>query len=181
MRMSEELLEHPQRRTLYETIIGSPGITFSELRRVLDLSDGTLQYHLVQLQKREMIRKEIRRGKRTYFSFETRSGDWDTEGETHKMSPIQRRFLTLIRDHPRSTQKELTILSRTNRFLLSYHLRQMIGMGLISSENDGRFIRYSVVDWDEMRRILLLKLVDELLDGRMDEETYIRLKKKIDR
>jgi len=178
MLIDDITLDNPKRSTLYVMISRDPGITFRELSRKVNYSVGTLQYHLRILQKEEIIRKEIKNGERSYYSFETRSSDDGSRifDEKYRLSGVQRDILSVITENPEISQNEIVKALEINRFMLHYHLKILSDRDLIIKRRTGREVRYSIIDEEEMKRKLLLKLIDELLSDKIDEQTYHRLK-----
>ncbi len=181
MLIDDITLDNPKRCRLYDIISSDPGITFQELSRKVNYSFGTLQYHLRILQKEEIIRKEMKNGERSYFTFETRSFKDGSKifGAKDRLSGIQREILAVITDNPEISQNEIINVLRINRFMLYYHLNCLLDRDLILKRKAGRVVHYSRVDEEEMKRKLLLKLIDELLSDKIDEQTYQRLKRII--
>jgi predicted transcriptional regulator len=181
MIMEEVVLENQKRSRLYEMISRYPGITFKELSQEVSYSVGTLQYHLKVLQKEEIIRKEMNNGRRSYYTFETRShriGSKINYGK-HQLSPVQIEVLALITDNPEISQNEIARTMGINRFMLYYHLKILLERDLIIKRKEGRRVYYSRLNEEEIKKKLLLKLIDEFLSDEIDEQTYQRLKKLI--
>lgn len=179
MNPDETVMHHPKRKTLYDSIMKTPGISFRELLDVVGCSEGTLHYHLGYLQKKDIIRKEMRRGNRCYYCHDQKADEDFIPTSSMDFNRLQKQILVVVEEEPGINQKELCLKTRTNRFILSYHLNRLIQLGHISKEREGRKIIYYRMDEEEMKRKLLLKLVDELLDGKLDEDTYKKLKRKI--
>ncbi|MGA1873288.1 MAG: winged helix-turn-helix transcriptional regulator [Thermoplasmatota archaeon] len=181
MLVEDVILDNPKRSRLYRLISSDPGITFKDLSSRVDFSIGTIQYHLRVLQKKEMIRKEINHGERSYYTFETSSSKSirDCVGKERGLSALQRKILATITENPEISQNELARALRINRFVLFYHLKCLTDRDLISRRKSGRKVHYRKIDGEEMRRKLLLKLIDEFLLDNIDEDTYQRLKKLI--
>jgi len=183
MMVEDVTLENPKRGRLYQLISSDPGITFKKLSQQVSYSVGTLQYHLRILQKEEMIRKEMTNGERSYYAFETRSqgpghiSSWI--GKSRQLSELQRKLLKMITSNPEITQNELADALKINRFILYYHLKCLMDRDLITKNKVGREVQYSRIDEGEMKKKLLLELIDELLSDRIDEQTYQNLKKLI--
>jgi predicted transcriptional regulator len=178
MMIDETSVEHPKRDQLYTAITKEPGITFQELKNKVDYSVSTLQYHLKVLQKNRLIRKEMERGERTYYSFETRTNRTSLR-IGFELNDTQRRILLLISEEPDISQTGLSSNLNINRFNLFYHLKVLLDNGYISRRKEGRIVHYNIVDEKELKKRMLLRLIDELLLGKIDEATYQRLKRLI--
>ena len=181
MNPDEMAIRHPKRKLLYKAITETPGISFRDLLDMVECSESTLQYHLGYLQRKDIIKKEMKKGNRCYYCRGQRvEADEQLLSQEH-INRLQKLILEVVEEVPGINQKELSIRTRTNRFLLSYHMNRLIELGYISKEREGRNIRYFRQDEIELKRKLLLKIVDELLDGKLDEETYNNLKRELDR
>ena len=55
MNKDKEKLEHYLRKMIYNHIKEYPGVSFSTLKKVYDLNDSTLRYHLKYLERNEKI------------------------------------------------------------------------------------------------------------------------------
>lgn len=180
MMIDETSIEHPKRDHLYSMIAKEPGITFQELKRNVDYSVSTLQYHLKVLQKNNVIRKEMEKGERIYYSFDTRTSRQHTFLRIGiELNDIQKKILLLISDEPDISQKKIARSFNMNRLNLFYHLKVLLENGYISRRKEGRIVHYNIVDEKDLKKKLLLRLIDELLLGKIDETTYKRLKKII--
>ena len=52
---------------------------------------------------------------------------------------------------------------------------------MIRHEKDGKHVRYYILTIEELRRKMLLGLIDDLLTGEIPEERYIEIKEQIER
>ena len=51
MANDELVLQHDTRRMIYNYIVEHPGVAFNELKKVFELTDGTLRYHVEYLKR----------------------------------------------------------------------------------------------------------------------------------
>ena len=176
MGSSDGSMDHSTRSRLVDLINREPGLSLMEILKALDLAEGTLRYHLRYMERKEMIRSERIDGKRRYFSPETgRRTEAARERPDIGLSGKERRLLELIGRNPGIDQKELCILSRMNRFTLSYNLGKLEKLGLVTKERSGRRVIYTRTDEDELRRRIISAMVEDLSQGKMDQERFLRL------
>lgn len=132
----DEVLEHNTREQLYQYIRNNPGPSFSDLRRALDISNGTLVHHLRILEMQEFV-KGVRDGFRTRFYLR---GPRITM--TAYLTRTQQAILEAIQNHPGLTQKELAGLLGLPRESVFYHTRKLEGVGKLRVAKEGKWRRY---------------------------------------
>jgi len=132
----DEVLEHNTREQLYQFIRNNPGPSFSDLRRALDISNGTLVHHLRILEMQEFV-KPVRDGFRTRFYIRG-----PRVVVTTYLTRTQQTILEAIQTHPGLTQKELAGLLGLPRESVFYHTRKLEGVGKLRVAREGKWRRY---------------------------------------
>jgi DNA-binding MarR family transcriptional regulator len=123
--------------TFYE-IVMSPGIHFRELKRRLEVSDGTLTWHLGVLEGAGMIRSEKGKYYKSYFP----RGNFPIKGRKFTPSPTKQRVLEVVNSSPGLTQKTIAKRVGTTPSTVLYHLKQLEDMEMVVGTRDGRQVRY---------------------------------------
>jgi DNA-binding MarR family transcriptional regulator len=134
----DEVLEHSKRDELYKFIKTNPGPSFSDLRRELDLSNGTLVHHLRILEAQEYV-KPVRDGFRTRFYIRG-----PKVVPTSYLTRTQIQLIDAIAANPGLTQKELSLVLGLPRESISYHTKQLAAKGQLQIQQDGKWRRYWV-------------------------------------
>ena len=132
----DEVLEHSKRDELYRFIKQNPGPSFSDLRRELALSNGTLVHHLRILEGQEYV-KGVRDGFRTRFY--VRGPKIVMESY---LTRTQIQLVEAISANPGLTQKELAQLLGLPRESVSYHTKQLAAKGRLAIKQEGKWRRY---------------------------------------
>ncbi|HEX9815668.1 MAG TPA: MarR family transcriptional regulator [Candidatus Thermoplasmatota archaeon] len=132
----DEVLEHNKRDELYRFIKQNPGPSFSDLRRELSLSNGTLVHHLRILEGQEYV-KAVRDGFRTRFY--VRGPKIVMESY---LTRTQIQLVEAISANPGLTQKELSQLLGLPRESVSYHTKQLAAKGRLAIKQEGKWRRY---------------------------------------
>lgn len=132
----DEVLEHAKRDELYRFIKQNPGPSFSDLRRELALSNGTLVHHLRILEAQEYL-KGVRDGFRTRFY--VRGPKIVLESY---LTRTQIQLVEAIGANPGLTQKELAQVLGLPRESISYHAKQLAAKGRLSIRQEGKWRRY---------------------------------------
>ena len=98
-----------------------PGDTYTDIKRTLNLNDGTATWHLQRLEKEALVKSRTEGSRRRYYPAGVRLPDEDG-GELHE---IQRRLLQAVKGDPgkpvRILAEELGLSSQ----LTLYHLRKL--------------------------------------------------------
>jgi predicted transcriptional regulator len=122
----EKVLDNFIRGRVFGHISENPGLRFTELKRKLNLPNGTLTYHLRTLEREGMIKSVVNGTYRVFFP-----GSYRIPKDFVKLSKAQRMILNVIREQPGISQKKITAetgLSRTtvNRIVHHLHGREII-------------------------------------------------------
>jgi len=114
-------------------IMGNPGDTYSDIKRNLELNNGSLTWHLMKLEKEGLIKSRLQGTRKRYYP--ARMAVPDDGGIV--LHDIQVKLLKSVEMNP---GKPVAILAEelgVSRQLAIYHLRQLLQKGLISMERRG--------------------------------------------
>jgi len=173
----DDALAHPTRKVLYRFIIENPGTSFQFILSVLKIPEGTLRYHLDQLQRSRRIVSEKKGGKIAYYSSFHRD-----HPECHSdlgLSDNQKLLLALVRDFPGVTRKDLLTRSRLSRRELNYSLRRLGDLKLIWKVDTGNGQGFEVISKDRFKEEMFRILVDRFLKGDLNLERFRFLKDRL--
>jgi len=178
-RMMRNESVHKTRSLLNEYIIENPGVTIKIIAQALKVTTGTLRYHLDYLIKEEKVISKREFGRKRYFPYLTPPQNRLPNSRDSRITRNHSRVLSLIDSNPginRSDLKEkLNITSKG----LSYILERMKECYLIKEEKTSSRSCYFRLSKDELYREAILVLSKKLVDGDIDERTFIALRKDI--
>lgn len=146
--------------------------------RILDYKEGTLRYHIQFLQKKKLVRSKEQEGRKRYYSYDAPSIAINPPSPS--ISRFHRKFLEIIEKNPGINQKQLSRKLKKNRFLVAYHIKGLVDMGLIRTDRIGKEAHYYRVSMDELKKRMILLLVDDLISETMNEKEFLELKEKIE-
>ncbi|UCH89161.1 MAG: MarR family transcriptional regulator [Thermoplasmata archaeon] len=175
-------LEHHIRKTIFNHIIAYPGVSFSTLKKIFDLNDSTLRYHLKYLERGERISSRIERGKLhyyPYFSNITIPTAANTSSKTNDLTPQQLHILYAIKKYPGINQTELITKTSLKRHILTYNISKLIDLGMVRKYNHVRNVCYEYITDELLKTETLKVLAIKLLNNEIDEETFLRLKNRM--
>lgn len=107
------------------------------------MSMGVTQYHLYTLEKE---RKILSRRSGLYKRFFTALvfGEHQQEILDVLSQETERDLLLYIIQNPSSNQKELSQYARISPGTINWHMKRLIGSGLVKVRHEGQFVKYEV-------------------------------------
>ncbi len=142
----DKILDHFSRGRIYEFIKLNPGCTLTDIKEELNLSNGKVTYHLVTLEREELV-KSRRDGRfRVFYLTGIKIEQPSTVSELiEDLAGIDKTIYELIMANPGTTQKEIVselsdamdLAPRT----VSSHIKAMQRSGIIEMRKDGRVAR----------------------------------------
>ena len=138
----DELKSNTERVLLF--IEQNPGCHLRQIKRDLDISMGTLQYHLNLLEKSGKIASERHSLHRFYFPVSI--------FEKHDRNILKilnqetaREILMLIVEKRDPTQTDIVESIKISAASVNWHVKRLVDLGIITEVRDGKFKRYMLV------------------------------------
>lgn len=125
-----------------EYIQENPGSHLRKIKRDLTMSMGTVQYHLVLLEKQGKISSERHNLHKYYFPiglFE------QNEKDILKIlnQETAREILMLVLEQ-QPTQTDIANIIKISSASVNWHIKRLIELGIIVEQKDGKFKRYTL-------------------------------------
>ncbi|MGA1792649.1 MAG: CARDB domain-containing protein [Thermoplasmatota archaeon] len=141
-KLKKNKIEKGVRHEILGYLKAKPGANYSELKRNLDLNDGSLVHHLRVLEREERIySKKMGKYKLFYVSSYRRQASI-----RDYISPFQLRIMELILQNPGIVPKKLSRILDRSQTDMSYHLGELARNGLLEKRKKGRNIHYYISD-----------------------------------
>jgi predicted transcriptional regulator len=128
----KDVLDHFIRGQIYGYLVVHPGDNYTTIKRNLNLTNGTLTYHLDVLEREGFVKSQLRGTRRFYYPKEARMPDNGTGFPAIKNDMIMR-----VEESPGITISDLATLLGVSRQLTNYHLRALIQEGYVQVERKG--------------------------------------------
>lgn len=131
----EDVLDQFVRGQIYGYIKTNPGVHYNQIRRGIDVKNGTLSYHLGVLEKTELI-KSRREGLR-YRAFYPTSMKFP-KVERFRLTELQISILDIINKNSGIDQKEIANKLDKKPQTINYNIKVLEQAGLIEVRKQGR-------------------------------------------
>ena len=106
----DKVLDNKIRRMIYNLIVNYPGVPFNKLIDIFELTDSNLRYHLNYLEKNGKISSGIDSGIKHYYphpsSVKILHKTQDII-ESQKLTQVQKHIVSIVKEYPGISQKEL--------------------------------------------------------------------------
>jgi predicted transcriptional regulator len=120
-------MQNANRSKIYQAIMRYPGSSFTDLRMLLGIKNGTLSHHLIKLEKEGMIRsKKIGIFRRFYPS----------NGEVPK--DLEERIIDVVLNNPGISQSSVAKRLDITRQVANYHINALKRKGELIVRRAGR-------------------------------------------
>jgi DNA-binding MarR family transcriptional regulator len=130
----EYILDNFTRGEIFGYIKANPGVHFSEIKRALELKNGSLAYHIKTLEKRELIVSRRDRGYKRFYPKTMKLPDRNIR----ELIPVQRNIMHIVNESPGISQTAIAEKLDISFQLVHYHVKILREAEYIILEKDGK-------------------------------------------
>ncbi|MEM0493030.1 MAG: winged helix-turn-helix transcriptional regulator [Candidatus Thermoplasmatota archaeon] len=165
--MTEDILNLDTRRAIYETIRKNPGLHARKISELVGLSGQLTDYHLLFLEKHDIISSVKEGGTRRYY-IKGKHGVIERKrfSMLRKRTPL--RIILFLLQTQDAQYKDILMNIGVSKSTLSYHLQKLERQGLITSDTAGSNKKYNIVNKQEIMEFLIRYKPYSLIDGLKD-------------
>lgn len=140
----KNVLDHPQRKAVYDFIMANPGIDLGRIGKALDLNRETLRYHIDLLASSNKIVVMREHGIIRYYENHGRYGPLERRVLAHLWNPTARQIISIVHSNPGITQRDIAIRLSIASPTVHWYIQRFATDGILTSEHAGRFTRYRI-------------------------------------
>lgn len=141
--MRDEVLGNGARMRVYETVARNPGVTVGDIAHEVGLSPPTVRYHLDVLSREDLVLALDRGNRLLYFRNRKEFSDGERVLVALLRSAEAMRVYQVIEASPWILRGEVGERIGCSRASVNWHLRQLMGAGLVSEAREhGRGFLY---------------------------------------
>lgn len=148
----DDILAQPTRRRIFEVVGAHPGASAREIQRLSGLAWGETAYHLDQMIRAGVVRRE-RGGRRDYY-FRLDMTWEDRRVLLSLRSRTQRQILLALVDSPDLSLAELRERTGASLSTVSAHLRRLLSLGIVESRREGPARQYRSIRPERVAALL---------------------------
>ncbi len=130
----EYVLDNFTRGEIFGYIKANPGVHFSEIKRALELKNGSLAYHIKTLEKRELIVSRRDRGYKRFYPKTMKL----PERNIRELIPVQRNIMHIVKESPGISQTAIAEKLDISFQLVHYHVKILRDAEYLILEKDGK-------------------------------------------
>lgn len=134
----DQLLEHPVRSQVFETIQNHPGIHASQLARDVGVGWGTISHHLDKLERARLVAARKVNNQKCYFEQGGAVSRQDMEVASAVKGDTAGRIAAFVHHHPMSSQKVLAEALGISPALASFHTKKLVNLGVLEKMRHGK-------------------------------------------
>jgi predicted transcriptional regulator len=154
--MKSTLAENAER--VLQFIHNNPGCHLRRIRNELQMSMGSVQYHLIRLEKMHMV-SSIRRGLYRFYFPSVITEDNDKNILQILCQETARYILLFIIEQKNPTQIDIASRMKISPASVNWQIRRLIALKIICEVKEGRYKRYQLIKTptgDYSKHILIL-------------------------
>ncbi len=140
----KRFVENQNRQSIFKYISDNPCTTTAEISRNLGINRGTLQYHLMMLNRQNRVIPYKTCGKIYYFLNERTYGEKEKAVLTSLKNEKHRRIISEILDCDRITHKTIAKRIGVSAPTINWHIRHLKEQGIVRADTNGRYTTCSV-------------------------------------
>jgi len=138
------VLDHPQRKEVYNLIVENPGIDLGKIGKALDLNRETLRYHIDLLVSSNKIILMKDHGIIRYYENHGRYGILERHIFAHLWNPTAEQILSIVKSNPEITQGDIATRLAMASPTVHWYMQRFTTDRIVTAQRTGRLTHYSV-------------------------------------
>jgi len=132
-KIEKDIRQQNIRGRIYQHIKEKPGVNFSEIRKEMNISNGTTIYHLTVLQREGFIRSAMGGNRKQFWVKSEFPGS-----ESAALTELQRNIVALLDKNGKMSRSDILEKLGVSRSTLDENLKRLAENGTINVEKEGK-------------------------------------------
>ena len=182
MNSGQEAFEHRTRKLVYNYILSHSGVTFGAIEKIFDMNVSTLKYHLRYLERGKHIFSRREGRNRCYYvdqSIQTGINPFP-RANPYTLTKTQTSLIKVIQNEPGISFNDLSMVTKLDQRVLTYNIKRLGDLNLIWVAKANGVVGYEYVTEDKLRDEIFNRLVNRLISDEIDEQTFLKIKRKLE-
>jgi len=150
----KDIIELENRRKIFNIILKNPGLHLSKIAEQLSLRISHVEYHLLYLEKNQIITSQKEAGYARYY-IKGKTGIKDKKILAVLRQEVPLKIVLFMLKHPISKHKEILKHFNISKSTLSYHLKKLMKKEIITIYSDGEESGYLIINKREIIDLLI--------------------------
>lgn len=140
----KNVLDHPQRKEVYDIIVAKPGIDLGRIGKALDLNRETLRYHIDLLVSSNKIVVMKDHGIIRYYENHGRYGILERRVLAHLWNPTAELILSIVLSNPGITQGDIAGRLAVASPTVHWYMQRFAADEIVTIRRTGRLTNYYI-------------------------------------
>jgi DNA-binding CsgD family transcriptional regulator len=142
----KNVLDHTQRKAIYDVIVTKPGIDIKRIGNILNLNRETLRYHLDLLEASNKIVVMKDHGIRRYYENHGRYAILEKRIMAHQWNPTAGRIISIVQSNQGITQGDIAIRLSITSPTVHWYMQRLTTDGIITALHMSRLTHYHITE-----------------------------------
>lgn len=138
------VLDHPQRKAVYDIVVANPGIDLGKIGKVLNLNRETLRYHMDLLASSNKIVVMKDHGIIRYYENHGRYGILERRVLAHFWNLTAEQILSIVLSNPGITQKDIASKLSIASPTVNWYMKRFTTDEIVTAQRTGRLTNYFI-------------------------------------
>jgi predicted transcriptional regulator len=138
------VLDHPQRKAVYDIVVANPGIDLGKIGKVLNLNRETLRYHMDLLASSNKIVVMKDHGIIRYYENHGRYGILERRVLAYFWNLTAEQILSIVFSNPGITQKDIASKLSISSPTVNWYMKRFTIDEIVTAQRTGRLTNYYI-------------------------------------
>lgn len=140
----KNVLDHPQRKAVYDIVVANPGIELGKVGKILNMNRETLRYHMNLLESSNKIVVMKDYGIIRHYENHGRYGILERHVLAHLWNPTAEQIFSIVLSNPGITQGDIASMLSVASPTVHWYMERFNTDGIVKAQRTGRLTNYYI-------------------------------------